>query len=329
MALPGPSEESSFEVVKFLGCTGLFLVMHVFFQTGLHHKIKWMNRDRLSNDANYLQSQVPILANFTTSCLNVIICICGVAVCITELVKFASDNNYTWNSPEFQALLLNGPIPSPCKFYYYLFMGYILYDTIFELMLSPNKSFDLLMLLHHAMYFTATVLLFISDGFILLTAALVSQEFSTFFLNGVLAMKIFKIEKSTLYFVNGICLTASYFIFRVCLSSLAILHIFLHWNEIDRKDHFTVKIVSLFIACLGQCLQFYWFHKIVKGLMKLVTGGKIEEDQEDDPELGKEADESGKLAKSVEENVEAEAREATEEDPLIAAVDSIRKIDNN
>lgn len=216
-------------------------------------------------------SKASILSNYFTSTLN---CIVALLAVVTVWREFKRTPHLNANKD-----LVEGPISRKSEFFYFCFMAYVIYDSVYEGFLSETAKLDFIMLAHHALYFTCTSLLYFSDSLVFLTAVLMAQEFSTPFVNAMHSMKIFHMENTTIFTVNVALMTFSFFVFRVVLPVYGFVHVFLNVSTAGffglASDESLARTLALGLAVAGQCMQIYWFGRIFRGLVKHLSGEKV------------------------------------------------------
>jgi hypothetical protein len=233
-----------------------------------------------------LISKSSILANYFTSTLSFFIAVLADITVAREFRKISHE--------DVHKDLVQGPVLPQTDFYYYCFLAYVIYDTIYETLLSETPKLDFIMIGHHALYFLCTLLLYLSDSLVLLTAVLMAQEFSTPFVNAMHVMKIYGLESHSLFTVNAAVMTLSFFAFRVVLPVLAIVHVFVNAGPFTGQGagflgfssgESVARTIALALVLAGQCMQFFWFWKIVRGLLRHISGKQIPESANEDDKL--------------------------------------------
>lgn len=127
------------------------------------------------------------------------------------------------------------------------------------------------MLTHHIAAFLSVALASYTGQAHLYTLLLLSTELTTPFVNGRWFIDQMGLRKSNIYIANGVCLFVSWLFARISLFLWFFKHMWDHQTEIAelRRD---VQGLILTVPPLLFILNVFWFTKIVKGLLKLLSG---------------------------------------------------------
>lgn len=162
-----------------------------------------------------------------------------------------------------------------------IFLSYILYDTFFCFLYIKKWPGIAATLIHH---FVAALcyshLLYGGYGHNLAMVA-ISAEATTPFIN----MRYFldtsgaRQKWTTLYLVNGLLITFGWLIVRIIAPTIGI-YTFLYgqFDQLLQQGPVATAILP-FTVCCGYLLQVFWFHKIVKGALKVLSGDSKKNDQ--------------------------------------------------
>jgi len=102
-------------------------------------------------------------------------------------------------------------------------------------------------------------------------------EFSTIFLNLRWALSTVNMKKKKLYFVNGLCLTASFFLCRIMLipifynQVLGTIFTSVYKASMSRFEHYSWLLMSLTL----DFLNIVWFRKLMRGVFKHLESDKL------------------------------------------------------
>jgi hypothetical protein len=151
-----------------------------------------------------------------------------------------------------------------------LTLGYLLCDLLVGLLLSELTPG---MWAHHlliSLAFTASIATGIG---VLFCSYLLVNEASTPFVN------VFHWTKQTWRgdaraLCNGVCMWLSFLVFRIIFNAAVLLSIYRTSSKSETFRLYPVFMATLFGAyAILQCLNWYWFFLISKGLLKALEGG--------------------------------------------------------
>ena len=154
----------------------------------------------------------------------------------------------------------------------HIMMGYIIYDTIYELS-SPTKQIDIL--IHHIIGFLShlSTIYTQNNSALYYSMFIFLAEASTPFLNISWILYQLKYNNNLLFHICSILLLITFFIFRVILGPYAVYHLFIYkytWGD-SNNDNISYYMWSCntFIIILFALLNTFWFYKLIK----MATGG--------------------------------------------------------
>ncbi|KAL3143270.1 hypothetical protein ABBQ38_002115 [Trebouxia sp. C0009 RCD-2024] len=127
------------------------------------------------------------------------------------------------------------------------------------------------MLIHHIAAFMSVALASFTGQAHLYTLLLLSTELTTPFVNARWVFDQMGWRSARIYTVNGVCLFASWLFARIVLFLWFFKHMWEHRSDIaELRTH--VMVLILTVPPLLFVLNVFWFGKIVRGLIKLLTG---------------------------------------------------------
>ena len=241
--------------LMWCGIYGLLLII-------VRYKLQSMIRAYPLSYPESLVSKAASFANNGTSIVNAFICCVAGGTCMYLLSSSAS------------SVQIEGPIPEKLFFFFWSFMGFLLYDIVYELVLCDH-ALDWPIIAHHFVYLLVSATLYADSSMVLLTGVLVSQEVSTLFLNCMQIMRSVNQTEGMFYTVNAIALTVTFFVFRLIGPAIALGQLFLYspGGFLHGKRIFLLTLVSL-----GYCMQAFWFGKILKGMIKHIWSENVQEE---------------------------------------------------
>jgi len=188
---------------------------------------------------------------------------------ISEMVYFLPNHPGIWET------IVNPSVPYPPLLVTILmcrFGGYMLYDFI--LMVIYRKDFgDPAALYHHSISLLATFYFQYQGQGIWYFYSLSNMEATTPFVNQHWYFTISNMKGSVWYVVNGIVMFLGFFVFRVVLTTgIALQFAYLSWpvrHEFYHQYH--VYAIPIWLVLIAS-LNYFWFYKITKGMIKALTG---------------------------------------------------------
>ena len=153
----------------------------------------------------------------------------------------------------------------------HIMMGYIIYDTIYELT-SSSKQIDIL--IHHIIGFLShlSTIYTQNNSALYYSMFIFLAEASTPFLNISWILYQLKYNNNLLFHICSILLLITFFIFRVILGPYAVYHLFINkytWGIYDNSINYYMWSCNTFIIILFALLNIFWFYKLIK----MATGG--------------------------------------------------------
>jgi len=255
----------------------------------------WNNPNLL----NLILAKVPDLSNRILACINVVCCLIGVGVSVASMPRDIVTGNIDINDKQMVA----GPMFEGSEIYYLLFISYLFYDTIagfFVITASAESAtsggFDWSMTLHHILFLMVACIFYHEQAFPLVACVLLFAELSSPFVSLLLTLRDLKLTKTTLYTINGMIMTLSFFAVRIVCQLLALVHLALHFNSQVKADLNAARVICISIVCIGYCLQVFWFGKIAKGLLKLLKPQSKDTQSDKEELVDDESDMKGLLA---------------------------------
>jgi hypothetical protein len=105
---------------------------------------------------------------------------------------------------------------------------------------------------------------------------------STFNVNMRVLMSLLDLTDNWVYVLNGFSMTISYFIFRIVLISWILVSKLswqpfvglltgVYWDQYPNQDGVIYGKIAMFNFMLIGILNYFWFYKIFKGLIKAIT----------------------------------------------------------
>ena len=161
--------------------------------------------------------------------------------------------------------------------------GYFIFDTIF-CTIALEK--DWLMIQSYFHHITAiicfTITTWLNDKYGSMSQLIIIMECSTFFVNMRVLMSMLKLQDTTLYIVNGLSMTLVFFIVRVLyiiwliafkIGPEPILGLFTgnFWDTYPNRENVIYGKIAITSFIAMAFLNFFWFNKILKGLMKALA----------------------------------------------------------
>jgi hypothetical protein len=160
------------------------------------------------------------------------------------------------------------------KYLHIFSIGYIIYDFIFCIFVAENDGLMLQTYLHHVLVMVGnTGGIFVGGTLGNLSQITWLTEGSTPFVNFRQTLAWHKQESTLIYKINGLTMTAAFFVFRVIFYSYMIFGTILPFCMDPKTVYETpiVKGVSFFLIALYVCMYFLnlgWFYKMVVGCLK-------------------------------------------------------------
>ncbi len=157
---------------------------------------------------------------------------------------------------------------------FYVFVSYITYDAFVCIVYRNEWPGMLANAFHHSASIISFVhLIHLGYGHQMGLAA-ITMEASTPFINLRWFLEASGTRKTqpTLYLVNGGLMTLVWFIIRVLWPSLSVyLFLFVQFDQLYAVG-ISATAVLLGTSLVGYFLQIFWFTKIVKGILKAISG---------------------------------------------------------
>ncbi|EDV22553.1 uncharacterized protein TRIADDRAFT_58892 [Trichoplax adhaerens] len=99
------------------------------------------------------------------------------------------------------------------------------------------------------------------------------SEASTPFVNQRWFLDACKYERGTsIYVINGLLMTASFFLSRLCLAPIQYHVIYHYWQTGVLNAMTSLEVFALIILpAIADVLNCYWFYKMLRGAFKIVT----------------------------------------------------------
>ena len=125
-----------------------------------------------------------------------------------------------------------------------------------------------------------TFALLLDDGFGSVAQLTFITEFSTFFVNARFLLAKHKLSSTTIYIVNGLLMTLSFFVVRVVYYKWILFSVYRNMGLYDSErmknypeNKVMMRHACVFLYIVMYFLQLFWFYKIFSGLMKVLLGG--------------------------------------------------------
>lgn len=160
-------------------------------------------------------------------------------------------------------------------------IGYLIYDGIFCMVVFDTDALMMQTYMHHvAGIMGNSFSILLDDGFGSIAQLTFITEFSTFFVNARFLLAQHKLSKTTIYLVNGIFMTLSFFVVRIVYYTYILFFVYRDMGLYDseRMKNYPENRVMMRQTCVilyfvMYGLQLFWFYKIFSGLMKVLMGG--------------------------------------------------------
>lgn len=152
-----------------------------------------------------------------------------------------------------------------------LFFSYIISDTLASVYWNKQWGGWQANLIHHctALFSFSNLIMGGYGHFLGLMG--VACEATTPFINARYFMDKAGMKDNKLYFYNGLLMTLLWFIFRVCGFTFLGYRIFASFHQLKTWPQ-TANVVGSWTA--GYALQLFWFYKMVRGALKVLSKGK-------------------------------------------------------
>lgn len=173
-----------------------------------------------------------------------------------------------------------------------MIVGYFIYDVIFCTICFKKDALMFQTYYHHFAGITCfTQACWLNDYIGSMGHLLIITETSTSFVNMRVLMSLLGMQDSILYIANGFTMTFMFFLVRVVnLSFILFVKIGYvpvvgmvtgdFWNNYpkDKLTYGKLAIINIFLASF---LNFFWFYKMFKGLLKAISksGKKVQSKQ--------------------------------------------------
>jgi len=237
----------------FEGAVKSFLVFGLIHAVGHHTVPASVSKDMKRADLAYWASSV-------ASTLH------GVYVS-SAAWKAMSDGGY-WTSEDLE--LVTPAALHCCQVY----LGYLAADTIPLLLHAKEWAGSELYLVHHALSLFSWSLMSMRGQLLAIAVGLLLLEATAPFTNGRWFMSKCGITSGPIFMANGVLFALSFLVLRVLLMG----GLLVRYAVVLRGAFFALP-TSTYLTVLGSYafgypLQLFWFNKIVKGLLKLLSGKK-------------------------------------------------------
>lgn len=151
-----------------------------------------------------------------------------------------------------------------------IFIGFIAYDIV--IVLAYKEIREVATIIHHTVFISLALICchfyFLKFAF----AWLMLTEASTPSLHIRWFMDVSGAKGNPWYIYNGLALTVIFFVVRVVFYGLGLAHMFLYLlPEINKAPHPVMRVVPYVVAA-GYALNLFWFNKLFRGAMKVLSG---------------------------------------------------------
>ena len=153
-----------------------------------------------------------------------------------------------------------------------LAVGYLIEDTIIML-LEPSAHYELQYMCHHIVALVGVISVAVTGSCAFFAFHRFLHELSNIFLNFMRFFNNLRVEKkSPLYLANGLLFTVMFFFCRIAIMPWFWKQFFYcSWSDIVKPPLFVFYAVGA-VGLALDIMNFYWFHLIVKGLLKVLRG---------------------------------------------------------
>ena len=176
--------------------------------------------------------------------------------------------------PDVSPFTLGGPFyktSADSNQLFQIFVGYLLSDTIGSVWYNRAWPGWQANLIHHATAGSIFLLFLVAELGHSLGCAAILLEVTTPFVNARWFLDKMSLKSSTLYMANGLAMTLLWLIVRVLGGAGIGVMLAYQWHEIAQIS--PAKQAAFAAAyVLGYGLQLFWFSKIMKGALKVLTG---------------------------------------------------------
>lgn len=153
------------------------------------------------------------------------------------------------------------------------FLGYLASDLMLTLFYTSKWSGYIANIIHHTIGLVCWYQLLVGGYGHMFGVSGILLEVTTPFINQRFFMDKAGQKNTTLYVINGAIVTILWFLIRICFFTWVGFRVFMF-----RSDLFTLRayqVATVVLSFVGAfALQIFWFSKIVKGILKVLSQPK-------------------------------------------------------